>query len=142
MTVAGLVPHAGAMVLLDRVETWDEQGVLCRARSHLDPANPLRRDGRLAACCGLEWALQAAALHGALLAGGAAQGAGYVAALRAVTLHVDWLDDPAWGELRVTARLDRQEAGGIIYSLAVDAADGTPLVSGRAIIALPAGSPA
>ena len=74
--IATLIPHTGAMVLLDRVEAWDTDGILCRARSHLDDDNPLRRDGRLAACCGLEYALQAAALHGALIAGGVPQRAG------------------------------------------------------------------
>jgi len=137
MNIADLVPHAGAMVLLDRVEAWDAAGILCRACSHLDLANPLRHGGRLAACCGLEWALQAAALHGALRAGGVAQRAGYVAALRAVQLHVDRLDVIAYGDLRVIARLDREEEGGIIYTLAVEAADLTPLVSGRAVISLP-----
>lgn len=136
--IAALLPHAGAMVLLGRVEAWDADGILCRALSHLDPGNPLRRDGRLAACCGLEYALQAAALHGALIAGGVAQRAGYVAALRAVALHVDRLDDAGFGELRVAARLERQEAAGIIYQLEVQADDGTPLLSGRAIVALPA----
>lgn len=135
---AALVPHAGAMVLLDRVEAWDADSILCRTRSHLDAANPLRRDGRLSACCGLEYALQAAALHGALVAGGVTQRAGYVAALRGVALRVERLDVAAFGELRVSARLERQEAGGIIYALAVEAADGTPLVSGRATVALPA----
>lgn len=136
--IAALVPHAGAMVLLDRVEAWDADGILCRARSHLDAANPLRRDGRLSACCGLEYALQAAALHGALLAGGVPQRAGYVAALRAVSLTVERLDMAAFGDLRVAARLERQEAAGTIYALAVQAADGTPLLSGRATVALPA----
>jgi len=136
--IAGLVPHAGAMVLLDRVEAWDADSILCRARSHLDGANPLRRDGRLAACCGLEYALQAAALHGALIAGGVAQPAGYVAAVRAVALHVDRLDVAGFGDLRVAAWLERQEATGIIYALGIQAADGTPLLSGRATIALPA----
>jgi len=136
--ITALVPHAGAMVLLDRVEAWDADSILCRARSHLDAANPLRRGERLAACCGLEYALQAAALHGALAAGGVAQRAGYVAALRAVALHVDRLDMAAFGELRVAARLQRQEATGIIYALDLQAADGTPLLSGRATIALPA----
>lgn len=139
---AALVPHAGAMVLLDRVETWDAGGVLCRASSHLDPGNPLRRAGRLAGCCGLEYAMQAAALHGALLAGGEPQRAGYVASLRGVVLHPallarDRLDDPALGDLRVEARLERQEASGLVYALGVSAADGTPLLSGRASIALP-----
>ncbi len=126
------------MVLLGRVEAWDADGILCRARSHLDAANPLRRDGRLSACCGLEYALQAAALHGALTAGGTAQRAGWVAALRGVTLNVGRLDVAEFGELRVSARLERQEAGGIIYALAVGAADGTPLLSGRATVTLPA----
>jgi len=135
--IASMLPHAGAMVLLDRVEAWDAGGILCRARSHLDMANPLRRDGRLSACCGIEYALQAAALHGALLAGGVAQRAGYVAALRAVTLHVERLNRAELGDLRVAARLERQEPAGIIYSLEVLAADGAPLLSGRATIALP-----
>lgn len=136
--MASLVPHAGAMVLLDRVEAWDADGVQCRARSHLDPANPLRRAGRLAACCGIEYALQAAAVHGALLAGGVAQAAGYVAALRGIELYVRWLDEPELGELQVHARLERQEAGGLLYTLDVRSASGAPLLSGRASIALPA----
>ena len=136
--MAGLVPHAGAMVLLDRVEAWDAETVQCRARSHLDPANPLRRAGRLAACCGIEYALQAAAVHGALLAGGVAQAAGYVAALRGFELNVRWLDDPALGELRVHAHLERQEASGLLYALAVRSGAGAPLLSGRASIVLPA----
>ncbi len=136
--IAALVPHAGAMVLLDRVEAWDAGSILCRARSHLDAANPLRRNGRLSACCGLEYALQAAALHGALVAGGVVQRAGYVAALRGVVMRVERLDVAAYGELRVSAGLERQEAGGIIYTLLVQAADGTPLLSGRATVALPA----
>lgn len=135
--IAALVPHDGAMVLLDRVESWDHAAILCRARSHLNPSNPLRRDGRLAGCCGVEYALQAAALHGALTAGGIAQKAGYVAALRSVALHADRLDDPAFGDLRVTARLERQEPTGIIYAFEVASADGAPLLSGRASIALP-----
>ena len=136
--IAALIPHAGVMVLLDRVEAWDADGIVCRAWSHLDAANPLRRDGRLSASCGLEYALQAAALHGALIAGGVAQRAGYVAALRGVMLQVERLDVAGFGELRVAARLERQEAAGIIYALSVEAADGTPLLSGRATVALPA----
>ena len=77
-------------------------------------------------------------MHGALLAGGVAQRAGYVAALRGVVLRVERLDMANLGELRVAARLERQEAAGIIYALAVEAADGTPLLSGRATVALPA----
>lgn len=126
------------MVLLDRVEAWDAEGVVCRAGSHLDPGNPLRGPEGLGAWCALEYAMQAAALHGALRAGGTAQAAGYAAALRGVVLHRDRLDDPALGDLRVEARLEREEASGLIYALSVTGADGTPVVTGRASIALPA----
>ena len=136
--IAALVPHAGAMCLLDQVLSWDAENILCSARSHLDPHNPLRRAGRLAAVCGLEYGLQAAALHGALR-DGRPQPAGYVAALRDVVLHVSRLDDPAHGELRVVAALEQAETAGLLYAVRVDAEHGALLVTGRAVIALPRG---
>ncbi len=125
------------MVLLDRLERWDAQSVLCRTRSHLDPANPLRRNGRLAGLCGIEYGLQAAALHGALLAGGVAQAAGYAASLRSVALDVERLDDPAFGALRVQARLEVQERFGMVYEFEVCSEADAILVAGRASVALP-----
>jgi predicted hotdog family 3-hydroxylacyl-ACP dehydratase len=125
------------MVLLDGVVSWDASGITCWTRSHLDPANPLRRAGCLAATCGIEYALQAAALHGGLAAGGVAQSAGFLAALRDVTLHVDRLDDPEIGDLHVVARLERLEEGGSIYALELRSQTGSILLAGRAIIALP-----
>jgi predicted hotdog family 3-hydroxylacyl-ACP dehydratase len=124
-------------VLLDRVERWNERSVLCRARSHLDPGNPLRRDGRLAGLCGIEYGLQAAALHGALRAGGVAQRAGYAASLRTVTLGVDRLDDAALGELSVEARLEAQERFGMVYGFEIRSQGDAVLLSGHASVALP-----
>ena len=134
-----MLPHAGAMVLLDAVVTWDADSIRCRSRSHLAPGNPLRRDGRLATVCGVEYGLQAAALHGAMLAGGVAQRAGYVARLRDVELHAERLDDEALGTLGIEARLERQEANGMLYALTVTDVFARPLVTARATIALPAG---
>ena len=140
--LAAMVPHDGAMVLLDAVIRWDAGTIHCRSRSHLAPANPLRRPvaegARLPAICGVEYGLQAAALHGALLAGGVAQRAGYVARLRGVTLAVEWLDDPAFGTLAIQARLEHSEANGMLYALSVSDVMGRLLVSARAGIALPA----
>jgi predicted hotdog family 3-hydroxylacyl-ACP dehydratase len=135
--IAALLPHAGAMVLLDRVDHWDANAITCRALSHLDPANPLRRGDRLAAVAGIEYALQAAAVHGGLTAGGSRQPAGYLASLRGVALHIARLDNPNLGTLVVKARLERQEASGLIYSFELRAQDGHSLVSGGAAIALP-----
>jgi len=68
--ILGLIPHQGTMCLLDRVLDWSAGEIVCAASSHLAPDNPLRRDGRLGAICGIEYGLQAAALHGALVRGG------------------------------------------------------------------------
>jgi predicted hotdog family 3-hydroxylacyl-ACP dehydratase len=135
--IAALVPHSGQMVLLDGVSSWDGGFIACWTRSHLDPENPLRRAGRLDATCGIEYALQAAALHGGLMAGGVPQPAGYLAALRDVSLHTDRLDDAAIGDLQVIARMEHLEAGGLIYAFELRSQAGRLLLSGRAIIALP-----
>lgn len=135
-TIVSIVPHQGRMCLLDRVECWTATEIACRAVSHLDPGNPLRRDDRLAGLCGIEYALQAAAAHGGLLAD-APEPAGYLASLRRVDVFVDRLDDPALGELRVSAMLLLRDLAGCIYRLGVASASGVVLVTGQAVISLP-----
>jgi predicted hotdog family 3-hydroxylacyl-ACP dehydratase len=136
MTPAELLPHGGAMVLLDRIMTWNDAEAVCATSAHLSPQNPLRREGGLSAVCGIEIALQAAAVHGALRGGGRAP-RGYVAVLRDVAWSVERLDEPGLGELRASAHLVSEESGGVIYDLELSAEDGRRLVSGRAIIVWP-----
>src|SRR4051812_22359137 len=113
--IARLVPHQGAMCLLDRALGWDATTILCEVDSQASPTNPLRRDGLLPAVCGLEYALQAMALHGALRDdGGVAQRAGFVSSLREVQLDAERLDTVA-GVLRVTAEALVAETRGSIY---------------------------
>jgi predicted hotdog family 3-hydroxylacyl-ACP dehydratase len=63
--------------------------------THHDPANPLRRDGRLSALHAFEYGAQAAAVHGGLRARSVSAIAppGYLAALRDAHLHAARLDD-------------------------------------------------
>lgn len=136
LDIRALIPHQGAMCLLETVAEWDEDGIVCHARSHLDPSNPLRQDDRLGAIAGVEYGLQAAALHGALRAGGVAQAPGYLARLGEVVLDVARLDEAAFGVLTVTARVELAQPAGMIYRFALRAEDGRDLVSGRATIAL------
>lgn len=136
MKPADLLPHGGAMVLLDRILEWDDANALCATRAHLALENPLRHGGTLPAICGMEIALQAAAVHGALRGGGKGV-RGYVAVLREVAWSVDRLDDPGLGELRAAARLVSEESGGVIYDLEINAEDGRSLLRGRAVIAWP-----
>jgi predicted hotdog family 3-hydroxylacyl-ACP dehydratase len=131
--VARLIPHQGAMCLLEGVSACDAQGIACTSATHRDAANPLRRDGMLPAICGVEYGLQAMALHGALTAG-APQPAGFVAALAGVDLAAERLDDVA-GALEITATALSRESRGFIYAFAV-AGDGRVLVSGRGTVVL------
>ena len=133
--IAALIPHQGSMCLLDEIVAWDARDILCRSRTHLDPDNPLRRAGVLGMVCGIEYGLQAAALHGALR-GGAAQPRGYLAALREVTIEDGRLDEPALRTLEVAATLELNEPVGLIYGFRVASEAGVTLIEGRATIVL------
>ena len=133
--IPALIPHAGAMCLLASVTHWSADAIECRATSHLDAANPLRRNGRLSALAGIEYALQAAALHGALR-GGAPQPPGYLAALRMSCLAEGAIDDPAIGALAVHARREHGDANGMLYAIRATSQDGRTLLDGRATIIL------
>lgn len=135
--IARLVPHGGAMCLLDRALAWDAEGIHCEADGHRDPANPLWRDGRLPAICGVEYALQAMALHGALTApGGQAQPPGYLSSLRDVSFDAVERLDTLPGPLGLRARALAAEAGGFIYRFEVEGG-GRVLITGQAAIILP-----
>src|SRR5437870_11943270 len=92
--VRTLIPHSGLMLLLDEGRPWDDRSIVCITNTHRDPANPLRRDGRLSALHAFEYGAQAAAVHGGLRARsvGTTAAPGYLAALRDGRLHVARLD--------------------------------------------------
>jgi predicted hotdog family 3-hydroxylacyl-ACP dehydratase len=137
--IAARIPHQGGMCLLDAAVDWSETTISCIATSHADPANPLRADGRLGAAAGIEYAAQAMAVHGALLAGSDdAPRQGYLASVRAVTLHVDRLDDLP-GRLDVHAERLSGDAGNVLYQFSVSHA-GHCLLAGRAAVVLDATS--
>lgn len=135
--IAARIPHQGTMCLLDAVLDWSATSISCRALSHTDPANPLRAAGRLGAANGIEYAAQAMAVHGALLAPvGAAPRQGYLTSVRSVTLQVARLDDLP-GELNVTAERMSGDSNHILYQFAVNHA-GRCLLEGRAAVVLDA----
>ncbi|MEO8803519.1 MAG: phosphotransferase [Rudaea sp.] len=92
-----LIPHAGAMCLLDEVIAFDDTHIHVRAISHRDLANPLRSDDRLRAVHLCEYGAQAMAIHGGLLAqrNGVVARPGMLVSLRAIKLHVERIDDIA-----------------------------------------------
>ena len=128
------------MCLLDCVEAWDQQRIRCRASSHRAAGNPLRAYGRLGAVCGIEYAAQAMAVHGALLAPPDSSGArvGYLVSVRGTRLQVPRLDDIA-ADLVVEATCITRSENNILYQFGVSAA-GRALLDGRAAIVLNAGA--
>jgi predicted hotdog family 3-hydroxylacyl-ACP dehydratase len=140
--IARRIPHQGRMCLLDRVTAWDSSQISCEASSHRSDSNPLRAHGRLGASCGVEYAAQAMAVHGALIAesqAGAAEAGpgpkiGFLASIRGVTLHVDRLDDQSE---RLTIHAERMsgDASTILYSFTVHAGPAL-LLCGRAAVVL------
>jgi len=125
------------MCLLDAVTDWDDQRIRCTAKSHRDADNPLRAHDRLGAACGIEYAAQAMAAHGALLAAAdSAPRAGYLASVRSVDLQITRLDDIA-ADLEVEAERLSGDGNTILYGFRVSAA-GRELLSGRAAVVLDA----
>ena len=135
--IAAHIPHQGAMCLLDAVLEWSDTLIVCRAVSHADPANPLRAENRLGAAAGIEYAAQAMAVHGALIAGDdAPPRQGYLTSVRSVALHVAGLDNLP-GALAVRAERLSGDGNHILYQFSLAHA-GRCLLDGRAAVVLDA----
>lgn len=111
------IPHAGAMCLLDRVTAWNETHIVCQAAAPTAD-HPFATPRGVPAVAAVEYAAQAAALHGALLEDRQAPRNGMLAKLADVELAAGWLDENA-GELTVQADLLVQGASGCMYSFMV-----------------------
>jgi predicted hotdog family 3-hydroxylacyl-ACP dehydratase len=129
------IPHQNGMCLLDEVLSWDTTQTRCRSSTHRSPNNPLRAYGRLGASCGIEYAAQTMAVHGALVASGAGATApsGFLASARGVQLHCDRLDDVE-GDLVTAVRRLAGDESTALYEFSVSA-DEVVLLKGRAAIA-------
>ena len=138
--IEALVPHRGTMCLLDRVTRWDEARIDCIAINHRDPGHPLRSRSGLLASAAIEYAAQAAAVHGGLIAraAGARARPGYLASARDVRLATWRLDDlPAADidELQVAAERQAGDATRLLYAFSVAHA-GREIAAGRLAVIL------
>lgn len=143
--IMALIPHQGASCLLDEWLACTETGIRCRTRTHLDPANPLRRMGAapgegLPALHGAEYGMQAAALHGALRGSDPQAGppGGLLVGLRGLAFATDFLDDPAHGALIVIAERISAGPAGLVYGFELLTESGVWLVRGQGSVARPA----
>ena len=128
------------MCLLDAVAEWSAECIRCTASSHRRADNPLRADNRLGAACGIEYAAQAMAVHGALVAGGAGTDdeprQGFLASARGVELNVERLDDIE-ADLDIEAERLSGDGNTVLYRFEVRGG-GKVLLAGRAAVILDA----
>jgi predicted hotdog family 3-hydroxylacyl-ACP dehydratase len=135
--IAALIPHAGAMCLLETVRFWDAATITCTASSHRDAGNPLASAGDLDALCGIEYAAQAMAVHGALTAAaGRRPAAGYLASVREVICHIARLNALAH-DLEVMATRLAGDGTTALYAFSLTSGS-MPILSGRATVVLDA----
>jgi len=136
--IAARIPHHGRMCLLDAVLNWDRQRISCSSGGHRAADHPLRAHGRLGAACGIEFAAQAMAVHGVLLAepSNIKPLAGFLASVRGVRLHVSRLDD-VQSELICDAVQIAGDRGTALYEFELRCAT-MRLMSGRAAVVLDA----
>ncbi len=125
--LARLVPHRGAMLLLDEVVSGDEQSIVCRVTPRADSL--FARDGHVAAVVAVEYMAQACAawLGWQALRRGEPPSGGWLVGLREVELSCDAfelgtaLDVHArhgFGELRLASFETRVLAGSQLLAVA------------------------
>lgn len=134
--IEALIPHQGAMSLLQCVQSWDAVSIHCQSTNHRAPLHPMARQGSLAAICGVEYAAQAMAVHGALLAQAGVAKAGLLASLRDVACRAMPLDQ-AGPVLDIRAHRVFAEDAHVIYGFSISC-DGGEILSGRAAVVLAA----
>jgi predicted hotdog family 3-hydroxylacyl-ACP dehydratase len=134
--LAALLPHQGAMCLLDKVVSWDATTLTALATSHQSTTNPLNQGNHLLAHCGVEYAAQAAAVH---LAVKALQQSltvpqkGYLAAVNQLQWQSPYLE--YLGPLTIQVEQLVAQTRGCIYYFNISA-DNQSQVSGRFSLAL------
>ena len=127
------IPHQGSMCLLHAVEQWTATEIRCSARSHRSPDNPLRNAQGLRSSAGIEYAAQAMAVHGALLAGDDHNPeVGFLTSVRNVEWTCPRLDD-AGEELSIHATRISGNESSLLYDFSIQC-EGRPLLRGRASV--------
>ncbi|MFC4526138.1 phosphotransferase [Dyella halodurans] len=135
---AHLIPHQGAMCLLDAVLAWDATSIHATSRGHASVDHPLRAQDRLHAVNLVECGAQAMAVHSALLTrdrGVLEPRRGRLVSVRDVTLTVEFVDELD-GHLDVHVQCLYADDTGAQYAFRVEHR-GHVLASGRAAVIHP-----
>ncbi len=122
------------MCLLERIEYWDDSGIVLTTSTHRDRRNPLAGPSGLRSIHLCEYGAQAMAVHGGLAAQALGRHAspGMLVSLRDVAFHRSFIHDLG-GELRVEAQRIHASDSAWQYSFRVTHS-GMLLAQGRAVV--------
>ena len=92
--ILACIPHHGTMCLWEAVQEWDQHQIVLSSTTHRQATHPLRQANQLHGVVLCEYAAQAMAVHGGLIAQAEhrPKQAGRLAALHDVHLSVDRID--------------------------------------------------
>jgi len=112
-----LLPHKGAMCLLDRVQVWNETSIICVADASRVP-HALRGDHGLSAVHSVEYGAQAAALHCLLQESDGHARGGLLLQIHEARFLVRRLDDLAQPlRIEATVKYASSEAARYVYRI-------------------------
>ena len=133
--ICQLVPHSGAMCLIDGVVSWDENSIECTSFSHQLPDNPLRNQEGLPVVSAIEFGAQGMAVHGGLLAKDhkLSSATAYLASVKDVQIVSDAPLDSYPDELTIRAEMIFSDQGNQVYDFAVSS-NGKQIMSGQAMV--------
>jgi predicted hotdog family 3-hydroxylacyl-ACP dehydratase len=123
--IEALIPHRGAMRLLDAIEAWSPAGdVVCRAA--IRPGSPFLRGGRVHAVVALEYMAQAAAVWTGLVLRheGKTHRSGFLVSVPSMTLHREHLAAGDRLTIRAAPVYRGSDSGVFACSVALAAGDG------------------
>ena len=138
--IAARIPHSGDMCLLNSVLSWDADHIHCDANSHRLQNNPLRLrlrlQNQLSSVCGVEYAAQAMAVHGALIAptDNTNPRVGYLVSIRNTQIEVPRLDNMQ-SDLQIHAECLSASEHNLMYEFKI-MANQQILLTGRAAVVL------
>jgi len=138
--LAGLLPHAGRMLLLDAVVRHDDAGTCCEAHPTADGWLADERGGA-PAWLALEYMAQCVAAHESLCARAAGHSPGGGMLVGADGLELRTARLPGGRVLRVSTRRvkGRPGLGAVQHACRLEDTDGVELASGRLMVALEPG---
>lgn len=135
LNLCDLILHSGKMCLIDSIEQWDDESIICITQTHQKHDNPLLNNGSLPVSALIEYGAQAMAIHGALVAKKLKEKMqeGYLAALRDVNFYHNFEINNITSPLTIKATRKFASQGNMIYEFLITS-EGNNLISGRATV--------